>query len=88
MGTIIFGIIWIAIFVAVGIYGDKLGGSFGTIVSYAGWLFAVLSVIHVFKVIRYAAKGIKMMSEDPEKFKKLRDEYHSAIDRLDNEEEK
>lgn len=86
MGAIISGIIWIVIFVAVGIYGAKLDGWLGTTVSYAGWLFAVLSVIHVFKVIMYTAKGIKMMSEDPEKFNKLRDEYHSAIDRMDNEE--
>jgi len=88
MGTIISGIIWVAIFAAVGIYGAKLGGLLGTIVSYAGWFLAVLSVMYVFKVIVYTVKGIKMMREDPEKFNKLRNEYRSAIDKLDSEEKK
>lgn len=86
MGTIISGIIWIAIFVAIGIFGARLGGTFGTMVSYAGWLFAVLSVIHVAKVITYTIKGIKMMKEDPDKFIKLRNEYHNAVKRLDEDE--
>jgi len=88
MGTIISGVIWVAIFAAVGVYGAKLGGMLGTVVSYAGWLLAVLSVMHVFKVLAYTAKGIKMMREDPEKFNKLRNEYYSAMDRLDEKERK
>ena len=86
MNTIISGIIWVVIFAAAGIYGAKLGGLLGTIVSYAGWFLAVLSVMYVFKVITYTARGIKMMREDPEKFNKLKNEYQSANDRLDEEE--
>ena len=88
MGTIISGIIWIAIFSAIGIFGVKLGGTLGTVVSYAGWLFAVLSVMHVAKVITYTVNGIKMMKEDPERFNKLRGEYYSTMDRLDEDERK
>ena len=88
MGTIISGVIWIAIFSAIGIYGAKLGGILGAIISYAGWLFAVLSVMHVAKVITYTWKGIKMMKEDPKRFNKLRNEYYSAVDKLDEEERK
>jgi hypothetical protein len=86
MGTIISGIIWITIFIAIGMYGVKLGGTLGTVVSYAGWLFAFLSVMHVLKVITYTIKGIKMMKEDPERFNKLRSEYHNAMNRLDGDE--
>ena len=88
MSTIISGVIWIAIFVAIGIYGAGLGGTLGTVVSYAGWLFAVLSIMHVAKVVTYTMKGIKMMKENPEKFDKLRNEYHSAMNRLDEDERK
>ena len=88
MSMIISGIIWITIFIAVGIYGTKLGGSIGTIVSFAGWLLAVLSAMHVFKEIIYTIKGMKMMKEDPEKFNKLRNEYNSAMDKLEKEERK
>lgn len=88
MGTIISGIIWIAIFIAIGIYGTRLGGTLGTVVSYAGWLFAVLSFMHVVKVITYTMKGVKMMKEDPERFNKLRREYHNAMDRLGEDERK
>jgi hypothetical protein len=87
MGTIISGIIWIAIFSAIGIYGATLGGLLGTVVSYAGWFLAVLSIAYISKVIIFTLKGIKMMKEDPEKFNKLRDNYHNAVNRV-NEEEK
>lgn len=88
MNTIVSGIIWIAIFIAIGIFATRLGGALGTIVSYAGWLFAVLSIVHVAKVIMYTIKGIRMMKNDPEKFNKLRNEYHDAMTRLDEEERK
>lgn len=86
MGTIISGVIWIAIFIAIGIVGARLGGTFGTVVSYAGWLFAALSVMHVGKVIAYTIKGIKMIKENPDKFNKLRSEYRNAMNRLDGDE--
>jgi len=88
MSTIISGIIWTAIFIAIGIVGARLGGTFGTVVSYAGWLFAALSIIHVAKVIAYTINGIKMLKEDPEKFNKMRSEYHDAMNRLDEDERK
>ena len=49
MNTIISGAIWAVLFVALGIYGAKLGGWLGAIVSFAGWLFAALSVITVWR---------------------------------------
>lgn len=88
MGAIISGIIWTVIFIASGIFGARLGGTFGTVISYAGWLFAVLSIMHVAKLITYTIKGIKMLKEDPERFNKLRSEYHNAMNRLDEDERK
>ena len=88
MGTIISGIIWTAIFIAIGIFGARMGGTFGSVVSYAGWLFAVLSIMHVAKVITYTIKGMKMLKEDPERFNKLRSEYHNALNRLNEDERK
>ena len=83
--TIISGVIWVAIFSAIGIYGASLGGLLGSVVSYAGWLFAILSIVHISKIILYTLKGIKMMKENPEKWDKLKNNYHNAMNQLDEE---
>jgi predicted S18 family serine protease len=79
MRTIISGIIWIVIFVAVGVCGHRLGGTLGTIVSYAGWLLAVVSVVSVAKNISYLRQGLKMMEEDPGKYEQLKNQYNRAM---------
>ena len=47
MNTLISGLIWIVIFLLMGIYGNKIGGVTGTVISYAGWVFFVLSIIYL-----------------------------------------
>jgi len=81
---LISGIVWIIISVGIGFWGTTLSessgfvGILGWIISFIGFGFAIMSASHLFKLVSYHKKGVKMKEENPEAFEKLRKKYEEA----------
>lgn len=89
--TLIVGIIWIAISVAVGIFGGWLShnsgfvGIVGWIISLAGFGFAIISGMQVFRMFAGTLKALKWQREDPEGFAKTKSDYERAMRKTEEE---
>lgn len=57
------GCAWVLIFAAAGFFAGRVEGIVGAILSYAGWLMAVLSALHLIRLVNYQAKGVRMVRE-------------------------
>ena len=63
--TIVVGLVWIAGSVIMGIYGSKLANSsgfvgiVGWVISCAGFGFALMSFMHLFKMVSGIMKALK-----------------------------
>jgi hypothetical protein len=92
--TLIVGIIWIAISVAVGIFGSRLShsagflGIVGWIVTLAGFGFAVMSGIHLIWMVTGTLKALKWQRHDPAGFAKTKSDYERAMRNIEEEEQK
>ena len=79
------GLPWIVIGVAVGIWGSRIEGIFGWILSIVGFGWAILGALHLYRVTSYTIKGMRMMEEDPEEWARLKQDYEDAVEQLDEE---
>lgn len=85
---LISGIVWILISLGIGVWGVSLSestgfmGVLGWIISFMGFGFAVMSISHLFKLVYYYIKGVRMKKEDPEALDKLIRDYENAKKRV------
>ena len=77
------GLAWTAIGVAVGIWGSTIGGIFGWILSLAGFGWAVLCVLHLYRVTSYTIKAKRIMKQNPEEWDRMKRDYEDAMNRLE-----
>lgn len=89
--TVIVGIIWIVIAIAIALFGTKLTSQpglvsiIGWIISIIGYGFAAASTMHLFRMVSGNMKAIKWQEKDPEGFKKKQEEYRNAMERNEGE---
>ena len=75
------GIVWIAIAIGIGILGSwltilsGLWPILGWLLTIIGYGFAGLSALHLWRITSYQIRGMRMMRDDPERFKELKRRY-------------
>lgn len=79
MSTVIIAAIWTAIFFAIGYYGSVVPGIAGSVISFAGWLMGMLSLIHVIRILNLMRQGAKLYRENPDQFEKSIEEYEQVM---------
>ena len=89
--TLIVGFVWIAISVGIGIYGSRLSNSpgflgvVGWVISILGFGFALMSAMHLYRMVRGTMKALKRQKDDPEGFAKAQLDYKNAMQRIEEE---
>ena len=85
--TFVSGLIWIAILVLVAVFGRRIPGPIGTVVHYGALSLVGLFGWHLIRSTHGQWRAVRMMKQDPEGFWRLKQDYESALDRLDQRDE-
>lgn len=89
--VIVSGIAWILLALGLGFFGlwliarPGLWGVLGWPVAFAGFGFAVMSAVHLWRITRLKVQGMRWERADPEGFEEARREYDEAMRRQDEE---
>lgn len=86
------GVVSTAVALGLGYLALQLA-DLGGVWTFVGWIAALLCfavaglfLLQVMRVWNYQRKGRKLARENPERFEELRQEYHDAVEGLDDEE--
>lgn len=82
--TFIAGLLWVLIFLLIAVFGRRIPGVVGTVVSYSALVLAGLFGWHLARITRLQWLGLRLMHQDPERFARLKQEYEQAISRTNS----